>query len=75
MTNVLIVGLTQETHFEEGSSEWIDHQFVVDWKSIRSDDHQYMKRMITHLRRIARRMLCVDREPAAKDIKMMNYRN
>jgi hypothetical protein len=37
----MIVGLTQETHFEEGSSEVIDHQLVVDWKSIRSDDHQY----------------------------------
>ena len=27
--------------------------------------------MMTHVRRIARCMLCVNREPAAKDIKMM----
>jgi hypothetical protein len=31
-----------------------------------------MKRMMTHFRRIAMCMLCVDRELAAKDIKMMN---
>ena len=43
IANLFIVGLTQETHFEEGSSERIDHQLVVDWKSIRSDGHQYMK--------------------------------
>jgi len=28
--------------------------------------------MMTHVRRIARCMLCVDREPAADDIKMIN---
>ena len=28
--------------------------------------------MVTHVRRIARCMLCVDRVQAAKDIKMMN---
>ena len=27
---------------------------------------------MTHVQMIARCMLCVDREPAAKDIKMMN---
>ena len=47
---------------------------MVDLKSIRSDDHQYMKKMMTHVRRIARCMLCVDREQAAKDVavKMKN---
>ena len=76
ITHVFVVSLTQETHFEEGSSERINHQLVVDWKSTRhgSDDHQYIKRMMTHVRRIARCMLCVDREPAAKDVKMMNIR-
>ena len=34
ITNFMILGLTQETHFEEGSSKWIDHQLVVDWKYI-----------------------------------------
>ena len=42
ITNIRIVGLTYETHFEEGSSECIIHRVVVDWKSIRSDDHQYL---------------------------------
>ena len=32
ITNVVIVGLTQVTHFEEGSTEFTDHQVVVDWK-------------------------------------------
>ena len=32
---------------------------------------EYMKRMMTHVRRIARCMLFVDHEPAAKDIKMI----
>jgi hypothetical protein len=39
ITNVSIVGLTQETHLKEGSSKFIIHQVVVDWKSIHSDDH------------------------------------
>jgi hypothetical protein len=38
-TNILIVALTYETHFEEGSSECINHRLVVNWKSISSDDH------------------------------------
>lgn len=42
ITNVPIVGLTYETHFEEGSSECIIHRLVADCKSIRSDDHQYL---------------------------------
>ena len=29
--------------------------------------------MMTHVRKIARCMLCVNREPAAKDIKIMIY--
>jgi hypothetical protein len=36
ITNILIVALTYETHFEEGSSECINHRLVVNWKSIRS---------------------------------------
>jgi hypothetical protein len=40
----MIVGLTQETHFEEGSSELTDHQFVVGWKYIRSDDLQLYRK-------------------------------
>ena len=40
ITNVVIVGLTYETHFEEGSRECINHRLMVNWKSIRSDDHQ-----------------------------------
>ena len=35
-----------------------------------------MKRTMTHVRGSASGMLCVDREPAAKDIKLLNiYRN
>ena len=34
----MIVVLTQETHFKEGSSESSDHQFMIDWKSIGSDE-------------------------------------
>ena len=30
----------------------------------------YMKRVMTHVRGVASGMPCVDREPAAKDIKM-----
>ena len=37
ITNLMVLLLTQETHFEVGSSEWIYHQLVVDWKSICSD--------------------------------------
>ena len=44
ITNFMVVGLTQETHLEEGSSEMSDHQFVVGWKSIRSDDLQCIKK-------------------------------
>ena len=67
-TNVFILGLAQEAHFEEGLSEWIDHQRLVNWKSIRLDDYQCTKRlgMMTHVRRIARCMPCVGREPTAK---------
>ena len=39
-TNVTIVGLTQETHLDKGSSELSDHQFVIGWKFIRSDGLQ-----------------------------------
>ena len=42
ITNVLIFGLTYETHFEEGSRKCIIHRLVVNWKSIRSEDHQYL---------------------------------
>ena len=44
ITNVLIVALTNETHFEEGSTEWTGHQIVVDWKSIGSNYHKYLER-------------------------------
>ena len=44
MSDIIIVGLTQETHFEEGSSECINHRCVVNWKSIRSNYHQYLER-------------------------------
>ena len=40
----LILGLTDVTHFEEGSTEFRDHQVMVDCNgndSIRSDDQQY----------------------------------
>jgi hypothetical protein len=72
ITNVTVMGLTQETHFEKGTRKFIIHQVVADWKSIRSDDHTYMKRITTNVRRIARCMPCVDHEPTAKNIKMIN---
>jgi hypothetical protein len=37
ITNIPIVALTYETHFEESSRECINHRLVVDWKSIRSE--------------------------------------
>ena len=36
ITDVVIIGLTYETHFGEGSRECINHRLVVDWKSIHS---------------------------------------
>jgi hypothetical protein len=46
ITNIPIVALTYETHFEKGGSECINHCLVVNWKSImiRSDNHpsQYL---------------------------------
>ena len=45
ITNVVIVGLAQETHFEESSSELKVHKFVVGWKSIRSDSDDLQCRL------------------------------
>ena len=38
------MGLTQKTHFEEGSTECIIHRCVVNWKSIGSNYHKYLER-------------------------------
>ena len=72
--------LTQVTHFDEGVTELVNHLAVVDWEwldHIRSDTIVIinMKRTMTHVRVIASGMLCVDREPATKDIKWYIYTN
>jgi hypothetical protein len=68
------VGLTQETHFEEGSREFLVHQAVADWKSIRSDNINVLKATMTHAQSFARSMLCVSHGPTAKD-QNDEYRN
>ena len=80
ITDITIVGLTQETHFEEGSREWPCAFIIVRWLTAVLEIHPFrwssilecMKRTMTYVRRIARCMPCVNHEPAAKNIEMMN---